>query len=183
MKRINVNKDLYLRTVLQQDVENIYKYASDPEVTKYLDFKTYESIDQARKFVRKVLRSPDMMNSHFGVIYKGDFIGTIAFTKDSNWQFGCAEVRYVIDKEYLDKGIVSQCLDAFLAYGFEKLDLEIVRASHPKDNEYTKRTFEQLPFICEGTKRKSLYLVNENKLSDVIEYSMTKEEYEGQVPA
>ena len=48
---------LLLRAITMKDATDIFAYASDPEVTKYVRFVTHKSIKDTHAFIRRVQSS------------------------------------------------------------------------------------------------------------------------------
>ena len=51
MKRVIETERLILRTVTVDDAEAVYKWASDPEVNKYLIYPLHKSIDVTKEWL------------------------------------------------------------------------------------------------------------------------------------
>jgi putative acetyltransferase len=74
-------------------------------------------------------------------------------------------------------GIMPEAAKAVLEYAFEILDAKIVSVSHFDFNLKSQRVIEKLGFTYEGRIRQARERLDTGELSDVIVYSMLKDEY------
>ena len=123
----------YLRKYKLSDAPIMFKnWTSDVEVTKYLSWDAHLSVEDTENYIKKVL------NNHltdFAIVEKGteNVIGSIGKVGDTS-DFSKCEVGYVLSKEYWHKGIMTEVLNSFLDYLFNKLDYKFVEARYIKEN-------------------------------------------------
>src|SRR5699024_4119450 len=89
---------LILRKVMITDVNDMYVYASDKEVSKYVTWDTHQSVIDTKEYVNVLLEKYDNMQvAPWAIELKetGKMIGTIDFV---SWQpnHRIAEIGYVI---------------------------------------------------------------------------------------
>ena len=96
---------LILRKLAITDAEDIFAYASDPQVTTYTAWETHRSINETyeylNNFVFQMYRSGKGMN--WGIVMKenGKLIGTCSLHTTSVHQR--AELGYVLSRNYWGK--------------------------------------------------------------------------------
>lgn len=118
---IKVDQDLELRLPTLDDAYDMYEYASDPEVSKYLPWDPHASLAES-EFVISNYFVYDNTNPNFGIFYEGKMVGTCGA---SNPHDGTViEVGYALSKKLWGKGIATKCLKAYInwakQHGFNK---------------------------------------------------------------
>lgn len=150
-----------LRRITQQDVEAIFSYFSDEEVTKYYDLDTFEDISEAYRFVTsKEKMFLESRGIRWGITTKDRrdrVIGTIGF---HNWNrsFFKAEISYELSKEYWGQGLMSEVIPCVLEYGFESMELNRIEALLHPENIGSKRVLKKANFRHEGTLEEYVFL-------------------------
>lgn len=168
---------LLLRKISEVDAEDIFAYASDDEVTKYLLWKTHENIEDTLLFIRSTQTAYDSGEpGTWGIQLKenGKLIGTIGL---HNWkpQSRRIETGYVISKHWWGKGITAEALKEIIKYIFENTDMNRVEAYHFLGNDKSGRVMEKSGMIYEGTLRE--YVFCKGSFRDVKQYSILKRDY------
>lgn len=166
-----------LRKVTKEDIEDMYLYGSDEEVSKYVTWNTHETIADTKGFVEFVLNKyVNKQVSPWGIEYKenGKFIGTIDFVW---WQpnHKIAEIGYVISKDYWGKGLTTEVAKELVKFGFEEMDLVRVQARCDVENIASARVMEKAGMTLEGIIRKGIFVKGEHR--DLKMYSILKEEF------
>ncbi|MEK5214013.1 GNAT family N-acetyltransferase [Psychrobacillus sp. FSL H8-0487] len=168
---------LILRKVTKEDIEDMYLYGSDEEVSKYVTWNTHETIADTKGFVEFVLNKyVNKQVSPWGIEYKenGKFIGTIDFVW---WQpnHKIAEIGYVISRDYWGKGLTTEVAKELVKFGFEEMDLVRVQARCDLENIASARVMEKAGMTLEGIIRKGIFVKGEHR--DLKMYSILKEEF------
>lgn len=168
---------LILRKITKEDIEDMYLYGSDEEVSKYVTWNTHETIADTKDFVEFVLNKYENKQvSPWGIEYKenGKFIGTIDFVW---WQpnHKIAEMGYVISKDYWGKGLTTEVAKGLVKFGFEKMGLVRVQARCDVENIGSARVMEKAGMTFEGIIRKGIFVKGKHR--DLKIYSILKEEF------
>ncbi|URM34760.1 GNAT family N-acetyltransferase [Cytobacillus firmus] len=161
---------LVLRKITLDDAEEMYLYASNEEVTRYVTWDTHSSISDTIEFINSFLPKYD---APWGIELKenGKFIGTVHFV----WwhpEHNSAEIGYVLSKEYWGKGLITEAARAIISFGFESMNLVRIQARCFLENKGSERVMEKLGMSFEGINRKVLYVKGEHK--DLKMYSILK---------
>ena len=169
---------LKIRLFKEGDEEDLYEYCSDPEVTKNLVFETYTSFDESKERIKycietnKKLERPLLWGIEDKSTHK--LIGGIDFVK---WyvEHRCAEVGYILNREFWNKGIMTEALREVIKFGFEKMKLNRIEIYCDERNIASARVMEKNGLKYEGTFRKRAYIKGE--FVSLKCYSILKEEY------
>lgn len=169
---------LILRAFTQNDLDDIFEYASKPEVTKYLPWKTHSSRNDTIDFLKM---SQDMFekqdNLDFAIEFKSDkkVIGGISIRK-WNDENRCADIGYVLSPNYWNMGIITEAIMQIIKFGFEELNVNRVEAHCDEDNVSSYKAMEKAGMKYEGTLRKKVFM--KDKFVNMRFYSILREEYE-----
>lgn len=142
--------DLLLREVEYHDYKDIFDYASDDEVTDFLSWDSYLSIEQAKASVQNVFlsRPNNGVPAAYAIFHKKDhkMIGTCdVFTV--NWEQARGEIGYVMNKNYWGRGYMSRVLKEVVRFAFEYLHLDTIDIRHHPDNIGSQKVIEKNGFI------------------------------------
>ncbi|MDF2857064.1 MAG: ydaF 1 [Neobacillus sp.] len=122
-------KRLLLRKLIPEDAEDIFAYAMDNEVTKFMTWDTHNNIEDSRQFIKFTLdRYTKDDAGDWGIILKetGKLIGVLGFVyfdKKNRW----AELGYVLRRSYWGKGIMPEAVNRILQFAFNDIQLNRVQ--------------------------------------------------------
>ncbi len=174
---LNTNR-LILRPWEESDAENLYRYASAPEVGPIAGWPVHTSVENSRDIIRNVLSAPET----YAVVDKltGCAIGSIGLMVGQASNIGLpdteAEVGYWIGVQYWGQGLIPEALQEILRYAFEELHLEKVWCGYFDGNIKSKRVQEKCGFKYQYTKENVLCsMLNEVRTEHIT--CLTKEEY------
>jgi len=168
---------LKLRKITLEDVEELYSYGSDEEVSRYVTWNTHITLLDTKEFVEFVLSQYENKKvAPWGIEYKenGRFIGTIDFV---SWQskHNVAEIGYVLSRNYWRKGIATEAANEVIKFGFNKMDLIRIQARCFLENIGSARVMEKTGMSFEGIIRKGMFVKGKHR--DLKMYSILKEEF------
>lgn len=162
---------LYLRRILESDVDVILFLRSDKTVNKYIQRPESERT----KNKADALRFITMID---GGIEKTEFITWGITLKESTkiagsiclWNFSEnkkeAEVGYGLIPSSQGKGIMSEALKSVIAFGFDELKLNKIEAFTHKENESSKLLLVRNGFLFmkerkdEGNPKNMIYVID-----------------------
>ena len=124
---------LVLRPVRRRDAEDIYSYASDPEVARYVLWEPHRSLTETRNYV----------------------IGTIGLMwySDTNCS---AEVGYSFSREVWNRGFATEALRAVMDSVFSSLPVNRLEAQYDIRNPASGRVMEKCGMRQEGILRQRI---------------------------
>lgn len=169
---------LVLRRFRMGDMEDVFEYASDPEVTRFVVFETHRTLDDTREFLERVLsRGLDSGVLTFAVEVKESWkvIGncSIWVVDDRSKR---AEVGYAINPAYRGKGYAPEALRAVIELGFGVLELNRIAGLAMLDNPASVRVMEKAGMKYEGTLRE--YMMIKGRFYDLQVCAMVRQEWE-----
>ena len=170
--------DLVLRRPAGKDAKDIFRYASDPEVARYVLWEPHRSLSETRAFVR-FLRSRIRAGypSSWVVVLKatGTVIGTIGFIWYSE-ENRSAELGYSFSREYWNHGYATQALQAVIDAVFRSLPVNRLEAQHDVRNPASGRVMEKCGLRQEGILRDRI--LNKDEYVDVALYAILRSDWE-----
>ena len=152
---------LVLRPLQMSDARDMYEYARDPEVSRYVLWDAHKSIWETKRFL------------HFARSqYRRGFPGSFAVNPD----YKSAEVGYSLGREWWNKGLMTEALDATLRFGFEELKLNRIEAQHDTQNPASGRVMAHCGMRFEGVMRQRI--MNKGTFRDVAVYAILKNDWQ-----
>lgn len=170
---------LILRKICIDDAEDMFNYASDPQVSRYVTWPTHQTLEDTLNFLRFVeeqYAKHTMVN--WGIVLKDSntFIGTVGYVqwnKSSNW----AEVGYALSREYWGQAIMTEALKPIIQVGFDQMGLNRVEARCNPKNIGSERVMQKVGMSFEGLSRQKLYV--KGVYQDLKMYAVLKEDWFG----
>jgi ribosomal-protein-alanine N-acetyltransferase len=167
-----ITERLILRKFTKNDVADILEYGSDSETLKYLDWSGVKTADEALKGIIDFYWS---IPGIFAIEVKADkkCIGCIDLR--INPEHEKSGFGYVLNRNYWNKGYMTEALTAVLNLCFEKLDLNRVESFHYAGNEGSGRVMEKCGMEFEGISKQEFKI--KSVFRDVVRYGITKERW------
>lgn len=164
---------LILRRMLKSDYRDMYEYACQPRVTRYLLWHPHDSEAYTCKYLQYiqsryrsgeffdwaiVLKDPENpMGEPKHMAGKGKMIGTCGFTR-FHYDHRAAEVGYVLNPAFWGMGIAPEAVSAVLRFGFQELHLHRIEARYMVGNDASRRVMEKVGMTFEGVARESMFV-------------------------
>ena len=149
---------LILRRAVREDAEAMFRnWASDPEVTKYLTWPTYEKVETAHFILDQWIREYENNRFYQWMIVPkelGEPIGSISVVNHRN-DIAEAEIGYCIGKAWWHQGIVTEALAAVIDYLFDQVGINRIEAKHDVNNPHSGGVMKKCGMVYEGTSRQS----------------------------
>ena len=168
---------LILRPVRKSDAGDLYCYACDAEVARYVLWRKHESIRDSREQIRCLLRQYRRGQPGSWAIEEkksGKMIGTIGFMWVSP-QNRSAECGYSLSRAYWNRGLMTEALTALIRFGFETIGLSRIEAQHDVQNPSSGRVMQKCGMTREGVLRGRV--INKGVPADTAVYSILSSEY------
>lgn len=169
-------KRLMLRDIRISDAQSIYSYGKQEKVAQYVLFNRHESIDDTKRFIDSVLKRYEKGEHYVWAIdwrETGKMIGTCGL-HDTQTPHRSAEMGYVINPDFWNKGIATEAGRVLLDFGFNTLKLHRICARYFEGNEASKRVMEKLGMIREGIERESV--CKDGVFCNILVYSIIESE-------
>lgn len=172
-----VTPRLRLRRLTMRDAQDIYRYSRDPDVARHVLWEAHRSIGDSRAYLRYMLRRyRGHEPASWGIEWAetGRIIGTIGFMWIQQ-ENSAAEVGYSLAKEFWNRGIMTEALNAVLRYGFDTLNLNRIEAQHEVTNPASGAVMRKCHMLREGTLRSRLF--NKGRYVDVDLYAILRKDF------
>ncbi|MDW7739320.1 MAG: GNAT family N-acetyltransferase [Bacillota bacterium] len=159
------------------DAQDVFDYASDPKVSKYLTWDRHKSIDESIEYIRKALdRYEKDEAGEWAVILRdiNKMIGAIGFVQLDPHNF-CGTIGYVIGSKYWGKGLMTEAVRKLIDFAFSEMGLNRIEAYHAIDNEASGRVMQKAGMSFEGVLRQKMFA--KEKFWDVREYAVIKDDW------
>ena len=148
---------LLLRRIRKQDVNDIFEIYSNKEVMLYFaDRFPFEKITEAETMISEYEEAINKKwNMRWGIVLKetGKLIGTCGFHALSEYDKRI-EVGYDLNRNYWQKGIMTESLSLIINHAFGCSDVNRIEAMVEPPNIGSRALLEKLGFQYEGTLRK-----------------------------
>ena len=139
---------LVLRRWEEGDAENLYRYASDPEVGPIAGWPPHRSVEESREVIRKVLNGPEA----YAVCLKedGQAIGAIELKlnghTDMTERDDECEMGYWLGKPFWGRGIMPEAVREMLRRAFQDCGMKKVWIGYYEGNDKSRRVQEKCGF-------------------------------------
>ncbi|MDT8285485.1 MAG: GNAT family N-acetyltransferase [Elusimicrobiales bacterium] len=168
---------LLLRRFTTEDAQDVFDYASDPEVARTVTWDPHRSIDASRGFIDYTLRSyAERRTIELAVVLKetGRVIGSCGFVKWSPGN-GRAEIGYALSRKYWGRGLMTEAVAALMDYAFGSMKVHRLEASCIHDNAGSEKVMIKNGMKYEGTMRDFVFQKGAYKTLKM--YSILEGEY------
>ncbi len=166
---------LVLRRWNENDLEDFFDFASDPEVRIIANSKVVSDMDEAERALKTEINNPEC----YAIVLKESekAIGYIKYQKDhARGLANCRSIGYELNRSYWGKGYATEALEAMKANAFEEMGLALLSVGHFSGNEGSRRVIEKCGFTYEGVTHQCL-MTFDGKIVDAHNYYMTKDHY------
>lgn len=168
-------KRLILRPWREEDAEDLYRYARDPEVGTPAGWQPHVSVEQSLEIIRTVFSAPEI----YAVCFKedGKAVGSVGFHRDDLAELDDEyELGYWLGKPLWGQGIIPEASREMLRHAFEDLGMNRIWCGYYEGNEKSRRVQEKLGF-CFQKKTEGIEVPAMNELRTGISNLMTKERW------
>lgn len=172
-------KRLILRKYREDDFAAVHSYANCAENIIYMIWGP-NTEEQTRDFIKRELLKAEenpCKEHNYAVVLKdsGKLIGGCGLTLSGT----CAEVGWILHRDYWNQGYCTEFAGELLRFGFENLDLRRIIATCDAENIGSYRVMEKL-----GMRREGLFLEarpahkqSDRKYGDELAYAILKHEW------
>ena len=169
---------LILRPFVKEDAGAMYRnWASDPEVTKFLSWPTYKSVDDANYILDLwVPQYADDTFYQWAIELKplGEVIGSISVVNQDD-RVDMVEIGFCIGRSWWGQGIMTEAFQAVIDFLFGEVGVQRIEAGHDPNNPASGAVQRKCGLIYEGTLRRSIR--SNQGITDKAVYAILKEEW------
>jgi ribosomal-protein-alanine N-acetyltransferase len=171
-------KRLILRRWEESDAEDLYKYASNPNVGPIAGWPPHQSLDESKDVIKNVLNGKEA----YAICLKedGKVIGAIELKlnghTDMTEKDDECELGYWIGKPFWGQGLMPEAANELLRHAFEDIGMSKVWCGYYEGNIKSKRVQEKVGFKYRWTSEDiDVPLMHEKRTCHVN--ALTKEEW------
>ena len=170
---------LILRPWQESDAQDLYEYASSPEVGPIAGWPVHTSVENSREIIRNVLSAPET----YALIDKrtNRAIGSIGIKIGKASGIGIpeteGEIGYWIGVPYWGQGLIPEATKEIQRYAFVQLQLEKLWCGYYDGNLRSRRVQEKCGFRYQYT-RENVFcsLLNDTRMEHIS--CLTKEAWQ-----
>ncbi len=169
---------LILRRFVIEDATAMYKnWASDDEVTEFMMWKSHSSEEVSRSVTEAWVKNySDEKYYQWAIVLKsnGDEpIGAIDVVHMDE-AVSMVHIGYCIGKKWWHQGITSEALKAVMDFLFDEVDVNRIESRHDPRNPNSGKVMQKCGMKYEGTLRSADW--NNQGICDVCYYALLKSE-------
>lgn len=157
-KRLETER-LILRPFVLEDADAMFRnWASDPEVTKYMTWPTYQNKETADQILSQwtaAYGDPSFYQWAIELKSLAEPIGSISVVF-SNRKVNSAHMGYCIGSKWWGQGIMTEALQTVMDYLFEEVGFNRIEAQHDTRNPASGAVMRKCGMQFEGTLRQSI---------------------------
>lgn len=141
-----------LRQFSDDDLENVFKGLSHPDIIKHygVSYATLEDTKAQLEFFADLEREETGIWWAICDIASNAFLGAGGFNNLSKTHRK-AEIGFWLLTEHWSKGLMTEVMPVICQYGFENLHLHRIEGFVESDNHLCKKAMDKLDFTLEGT--------------------------------
>ena len=143
---------LLLRQFVDNDLENVFKGLSHPEIIKYygVSFQTLEATKEQMTFFADLYKNETgiwwaVCSADYNTFYGAGGLNSL------NKEHKKAEIGFWLISEFWGKGIMKEAMPLICNYGFNNLELHRIEGFVESENTNCKNAMAKLDFQHEGT--------------------------------
>ena len=176
-QRIETDR-LILRRYVIEDADAMYKnWASDSEVTKFLTWQPHSSVEVSRSIIEDWLKEySDEKYYQWAIVLKdngNEPIGDISVVQ-MNEDISMVHIGYCLGRAWWRRGIMSEALKAVMDFMFDTVKVNRVEARHDPRNPNSGKVMQKCGMKYEGTLRSADR--NNQGICDACYYALLRSE-------
>lgn len=152
-------KRTIIREFKNSDLNDMFEYCSQNEVGINAGWSKHKDIEETRKILEMFKNNfKNDIEYNFAIYHKSDnkVIGSICYrntklellkdTEYENMNDKFVEIGFVLNKNYWNKGIMTEVASNFIQFIFNEIKADFITASYFNDNLASKKVQEKLGF-------------------------------------
>lgn len=168
---------LVMRRVTDDDLEDFYAFASQPEVGPRAGWAPHKNIEESRRLLEEFKTH----KHYFAITRKGEgrMIGSIEAMprRDDKFPNSIKEIGFVLRKEDWGKGYMTEALKGMIKYCFTSLGCELLQCGYFEPNQASGSVQRKCGFITDGRVRMFARWID-GAPCDLICSSLSREQWE-----
>ncbi len=157
---------LYLKKIVDEYAHDMYDYAKDPLVTRYLTWSPHSSLKETQRHIKLLQKKyKSGFYNDWGIVEKstGRMIGTCGFTSFDEKK-NMAEIGYVLSKDYWGRGLAAEAAKRVMQFGREVFGLTSFYAKCIEGNNASISVMKKCGMTeLDGIYKNSMFIKGEYK--------------------
>lgn len=171
-------KRLILRKFTSEDAENMYKnWAGDEEVTRYLTWPAHADVTMSKSIIGLWIKETKLLKNYQWCIELKDIkeaIGSIGVVH-MNEKIEAVEIGYCIGKEFWNRGLMTEALNAVIHFFFTEVGVIQIQARHDINNPASGKVMIKCGLKFEGILPQSA--TNNTGICDLACYTILRDDF------
>lgn len=165
---------LILRKFNERDAQGLFSWASNPNVTRFVSWKPYRSLQEAEESLEKWIKEYEKGSYHWCVQLKNTdvIIGRISVVV--HWRNHYCEVGYCYGEQYWNAGYGTEALKSVLKFLLLQCDFHTIEAKTSSENVASERIMRKAGMMKEAVLKERCYIPEENRYDDLLCYYINK---------
>ena len=158
---------IFMRELTLEDVKEVYRHFSIPEVTKFMDIEVCKDLKEAKEIIAFHIEDSGCRYGLFNKENK-ELIGTCGFhcwsIVDDETK---AEIGFDLSPSYWGRGLMQEALKEIIQMGFGLMKLDYIEATTDIENLQSQKLLRKMEFTQEEElKDDLLYFILRDKKAD-----------------
>lgn len=171
---------LYLRPLNSGDLEIIWKYVTDPDISKDMSWDPHKSKSETIEFLKRIENDLKAKRGiTWAIFLEKRFCGIFSIIsilrKHRSLTYNKGELAYWCVPEYQGKGIMAEAGNQVIDFAFNELNLHKLIVAHHKNNSASENLIRRLNFKVTWEEKEAF--MKAGKWIDVKHYELTSENY------
>ncbi len=169
---------MILRPLVDSDVESVFEYCSDPEVSKFTTWSPHRTLDDSQLLISYAKKNYQRnIPEPYAITLKSNpqkVIGTIGWFWVSELHKNI-EIAYALAKDLWGQGLIFEASKAVLDLAIKNHDIHRISSRCIAENSGSARVLEKLGMTYEGTQRQVMYI--KGQFVDLKLYAILRSEW------
>jgi len=167
---------LILRPFREEDVRDVFTFfASDPAVTRYLNWTSHDSLDDTERLLGYWLDEYGSdMGDNWAIEYEGHVVGNLSAVEMSH-QNSFVQVAYCLSRSLWNQGLMTEALRAVIHFFLHDCCFHRVYARYIVENSASGRVMEKAGMRPEGVLRQQKRM-DDGSFHDIAVYGILRGE-------
>lgn len=126
-------------------------YAQDPDVTRFLTWRTHTRIAETQAYVASCMAAPGSRTYVLVERGSGKLVGALELRRSGSWRLGCG---YVLARSSWGRGLMTEALTEVANCALRRPGIWRIGDSCDVENVASARVMEKAGFIREGLLRR-----------------------------
>ena len=156
LPNVIVTDRLVLRPIQDEDLESIFSYCSDPNVSKHTTWEAHSSLEDSKKLISYAKANYQRgLSEPLAIAFKEDptkMIGTVGWFWSSE-RYKAIELAYALSPLYWGRGIVVEACRGLIDEALRNHEILRITSRCMVENTASARVMEKLGMEYEGTQK------------------------------